>query len=298
MEVHQIRYFCAVARTRNFTRAAQGEHVAQPSLSQQILKLEEELGAKLFDRLGREIRLTEAGRRFLPKAQLLLKQLADAKHEILELSGAAKGDIKIGVIPTIAPFYLPLRIAAFAKRYPQVNLRVIEDVTTALLEGLREGTLDLAIVALPLNGKEYACHEVGCEPLYAVLPDWHPLATRNSIHVKQLEKEAFLLLKEGHCFRETVVAACRKVRMPLRTVFESGQFATILAMVAAGAGVSIVSAMAVQKTPGCRFLRLDDPEAHRRFGVAHLSQHYLSKAQSELLAELMKNRPVCNSEAA
>src|SRR5438067_11302937 len=107
MQVHQLKYFCAVARTGNFTRAAEHEHVAQPSLSQQIRKLEDELGAKLFDRLGRHIRLTQFGEAFLPRAKNILRQLGEAKLEILDMAGNSAGGINLGAIPTIAPYLLP-----------------------------------------------------------------------------------------------------------------------------------------------------------------------------------------------
>src|SRR5438045_3341734 len=107
MEIHQIRYMCAVAETGNFTRAAAREHVAQPSLSQAIIKLEDELGAKLFDRLGRKVRLTEFGQTFFPRAQEILRAVSSAKSEIHEMAGAPRGEVKLGAIPTIAPYLLP-----------------------------------------------------------------------------------------------------------------------------------------------------------------------------------------------
>src|SRR5271155_2978269 len=115
MEIHQLRYFCAVARDRNFTRAAAREHVAQPSLSQQILKLEDELGAKLFDRLGRGVRLTTFGETFLPRAQAILREMGEAKSEIRQLAGTDSGSVILGVIPTIAPYFLPSRLARIAR---------------------------------------------------------------------------------------------------------------------------------------------------------------------------------------
>lgn len=290
MEIHQLRYFCAVANTGNFTRAAEREYIAQPSLSQQIQKLEEELGAKLFDRLGREVRLTEIGKSFLSRAQVILKQISDAKQEALELTGVNSGQVSVGVIPTIAPYFLPPRIARFARLYPNVTLRVIEDITPELLEALREGTLDLAVVALPVGGREFVARELSDESLFAVLPESHKLANAKSVHVCDLDSEPFLLLKEGHCFRETVVAACKRARIPVNVVFESGQFATILAMVAAGSGVSIVPAMAVQEFKGCRFIQIDDERARRRIGVVHLKHHYLSKAQLALVDVLRNSR--------
>src|SRR5437868_12742647 len=146
MEVHQIRYFCAVSETGSFTRAAARENIAQPSLSQQILKLEDELGAKLFDRLGRQIRLTEFGQAFLPRAHSILRELGEAKTEIQDMAGAHRGIVNIGVIPTVAPYLLPQSLPAFAKKYPHVKLNIIEEITPVLLERLHAGSLDVAIL--------------------------------------------------------------------------------------------------------------------------------------------------------
>lgn len=286
MELHQLRYFCAVARTGNFTRAAAAEYVAQPSLSQQILKLEEELGVKLIDRLGREARLTDAGKALLPKAQAILKQIVDAKREVQELAGTSKGEVAIGVIPTIAPYFLPRKLAEFAAELPDIHVHVLEDITPALMEALHAGALDLALMALPVAGREYSSHEVAREALYAVVPASHRLAAVRAVRLEQLENEPFLLMKEGHCFRDTVISACKRARMGVNIVFESGQFATILAMVGAGAGVSIVPEMAVQEHAGCKFLRIDDTRAERRIGVVHLKRHYLSRGQMALLRYL------------
>src|SRR5262249_17977385 len=129
MEVHQLRYFCAVAETRSFTRAARQEHVSQPSLSQQIIKLEGELGVRLFDRLPKIIRLTASGKAFLPKARTILRQLGEAKTEIHEMAGLEKGEITVGVIPTIAPYLLPPVLSSFAREHPAIVINVAEEIT-------------------------------------------------------------------------------------------------------------------------------------------------------------------------
>jgi len=152
MEVHQLRYFCAVAETGNFTRAAEREQVAQPSLSQQIMKLEEELGVRLFDRLGRSVRLTDVGQVFLKRARTVLGELRAAREEVAERQSTVSGPISVGVIPTIAPYFLPSRLALFSRKYPQVSITVVEDVTVRLMDRLRAGLIDLAVIALVTIG--------------------------------------------------------------------------------------------------------------------------------------------------
>src|SRR5215813_6582776 len=288
MEVHQLRYFRAVARHGTFTRASEVEHVAQPSLSQQILKLEAELGARLFDRLPRSAKLTVFGKTFLPKAERILREMEEAKTELREMSSNDKGEVVVGIIPTIAAYLLPRLLNDFSARHPLVNIKIVEDITPALLQRLHEGTIDMAVAAPPVAGNELATVELFKEKFYAVLPEKHRLASRASISLTELNREPFLLLKEGHCFRDSVIAACHKVKMSPSIVFESGQFATILAMVSAGMGVSAVPAMAVQSQPGCKFIPISGKHSTRTVGIVTSRHHYQSRAQ-RLLMEHMRD---------
>lgn len=293
MQIHQLRYFCAVAKTRSFTRAAQLEKLAQPSLSQQVRKLEDELGTRLFDRLGRTVRLTRLGESFLPRAEDILRKVTSAKSEIHEMAGIEEGQLVIGAIPTIAPYFLALSLASFARQFPRVQVSVVEEATQDLLNRIREGSVDLALLALPVLANHCLCQELFRERLYAVVPQHHRLASRTRLHLKQVEKDPFLLLKEGHCFRENTLAACRRARLHPNVVFESGQFATILAMVATGLGVSVVPEMAVEQRAGCRFIPLADESAYRRVGIVELKQHFRSsvhRAFLECLAERRQQR--------
>jgi LysR family hydrogen peroxide-inducible transcriptional activator len=288
MEIHQLRYFCAVARNGTFTRAAEVEHVAQPSLSQQIMKLEAELGARLFDRLPRSAKLTVFGSAFLPKAERILRELSEAKAEVLEMAGQEKGHVVLGVIPTIAPYLLPRLLKGFEQRHPSVAVTVVEHTTTVLLDSLHQGGIDMAIVALPVAGAEVLCVELFEEPMYAVLPATHPRANQKLIKLSELKNEAFLLLKEGHCFRETTIAACREARVRPKVIFESGQFATILGLVSTGMGVSAVPAMAVQQVPGCCFVRIAGKRSVRKIGIITLRQHYQTRAEGALWKDVME----------
>lgn len=287
MEVHQLRYFCAVARHGTFTRASQVEHVAQPSLSQQILKLEAELGARLFDRLPRSAKLTVFGKAFLPKAERILRELGEAKSELRDMSGNEKGQVVVGIIPTIAAYLLPRLLNGFTSRHPLVSLKIVEDITPVLLQGLAESTIDVGIAALPIHG-EFASEALFEEKFYAVLPEEHRRASSDSISLTELNREPFLLLKEGHCFRDSLIAACNKAKMSPNVVFESGQFATILAMVSAGMGVSAVPAMAVQPQGGCKFVPISGKHSTRKVGIVTSRHHYQSRAQ-RLLMQQMRN---------
>ena len=288
MELQQLRYFCAIAETGSFSRAAQHTHVSQPSLSQQIRKLEDELGARLFDRLGRSVRLTELGRTFLPRARAVLRELESARSDVVERKASISGPVCVGVIPTIAPYFLPPMLAAFSRKCPQAQVTVVEEITPLLLEKLRAGSMDVAVVALPLQGRahEFESFPLMTEKLYAVLPKEHGMAGRRSIPLGELEGEPFLLLRDGHCFRETAVAACKRARVSPNIVFESGQFSSILSMVGTGMGVSIVPEMAIEKHAQCRYVRIADDEAARTIGAIVLRGRSLTRLHQAFLTHL------------
>jgi LysR family hydrogen peroxide-inducible transcriptional activator len=286
MEIHQLRYFCAVAETGSFSRAAEQSHVSQPSLSQQILKLEDELGARLFDRLGRSVRLTDLGKTFLPRARAVLRELEAARGDVAERKDSVSGPLCIGVIPTVAPYFLPARLTIFSRKFPQVRLTVVEEITPILLERLRAGTVDVAILALPIRGHEFDASPLLTERLFAALPRKHKLSAHRAISLKDLRAEPFLLLRDGHCFRDTAVAACDRARVHPQVLFESGQFSSLLSMVGAGMGVSIVPEMAIEKNSCCRYVRIADEEASRTIGAVVLRGRSLTRAHNAFLTHL------------
>ncbi len=289
MELHQLRYFCAVADTGSFSRAAEQSHISQPSLSQQILKLEGELGARLFDRLGRSVRLTDLGKTLLPRARAVLRELEAAKGEVIERKDFIGGSVTVGVIPTVAPYFLPPVLTSFAKEFPQARLTVVEEITPILLERLRSGTIDVALLALPVRGHEFETSPLLTEPLFAALSKKHPLAQRRTISLRDLRKEPFLLLRDGHCFRDTVVGACDRARLSPQIVFESGQFSSLLSLVGTGMGVSIVPEMVLKETSSCRYIRIANEEATRTIGAAVLRGRSQSRAHKGFLSLIRQN---------
>uniref|UniRef100_A0A7V4XTH8 LysR family transcriptional regulator n=1 Tax=Acidobacterium capsulatum TaxID=33075 RepID=A0A7V4XTH8_9BACT len=283
MEFHQLRYVCAIAETGSFSRAAERCQVAQPSLSQQVLKLEEDLGVKLFDRLGRSLRITEAGRAFLPHARSILHQMEAARSSVAGKSKDVSGSVAVGVIPTIAPYLMPRYTATFARRYPEARLRIIEETTPVLVESLRNLSIDLAVLALPLRHKDLECIPLLTEPMFAVLPKDHPRAHAETLSLKELRGETFVMLRDGHCFRDLSLAACSHARVTPRIAFESGQFRSLFGMVAAGMGVSLVPQMAMDLSAGCAYVRLSDPRAARTVVAATLRGRSFNHVQQAFL---------------
>jgi LysR family hydrogen peroxide-inducible transcriptional activator len=283
MELHQLRYVCAIADTGNFSRAAERCKITQPSLSQQVLKLEEELGTKLFDRLGRSIRLTEAGRAFIPRARTILEQMEAARSSATDQNTDLRGSVAVGVIPTVAPYLIPSYAARFAKRYPDAKLRIVEDTTSVLIAGLRDLSIDVAILALPLRHKELELFPIRTEPLFAALSRHHPCASAKSLALKELRGESFVMLRDGHCFRDLSIDTCTRARVTPHIAFESGQFSSLLGMVAAGVGVSLVPEMAIDRNVACRYVRLSDPQATRTIVTAVLRGRSFNQVQQAFL---------------
>src|SRR5580658_5330542 len=286
MEFTQLKYVCAIAATGSFSRAAERCQVAQPSLSQQVLKLEEDLGAKLFDRLGRSVRLTEAGRAFLPHARSILSQMETARSSVADKCADVRGSVAVGVIPTIGPYLMPRYTTAFAKKYPEAKLRIVEETTPILVESLRDLSIDLAILALPLRHKDLEFFPLLTEPLFAVLPKKHPLAATKSLALKDLRGESFVMLRDGHCFRDLSIAACTHARITPRIAFESAQFSSLFGMVAAGVGISLAPEMAIDRSADCRYVRLSDARATRTIVAAILHGRSFNRVQQAFLMGL------------
>ena len=285
LELHQLRYFRAVASTGSFTRAAEQQRIAQPSLSQQIRKLEDELGVRLFERLGRSIRLTPYGEALLNEVNAILQHVTSAEAAITALQDGVRGKIRVGAIPTILPFYLAPRLAKFRDRHPEIEIVLTEDMTRGLVERLQTGDLDIALAALPVKNPEIVCSELFREPLMVAVGREHRLAKSAAVDLADVRHERMLLLKDGHCFRQDVLTACTRAKVEFQSIFESDQFASIFPLVASGFGVSLVPAMACSQAKDCKILPLEKP-AFRRIGYAQARRRVPSKAKQAFIAWL------------
>jgi len=243
MEIHQLEYLVALAEENSFTRAAERLHIAQPSLSQQIQKLEREIGQPLFDRLPRGVTATEAGQKLLGHARRILAEIEDAKRQARELRDTVSGALTIGAIPTMAPFLLPKIMQAFAKRHPDVRLELVEDVTSKLLEQLDQGRLDLAIMSDADPGRSLILEPIGREPLVLLLPAHHRLAKKKAIGWADIHEERFLVLHDMHCLSGHVMMFCRPQGLKPSIAARGAQLATLAEMISVGLGISVAPAM-------------------------------------------------------
>ena len=290
MEIHQLRYFVAVADEGSFSRAAAKVRVAQPSLSQQIQKLETEVGQPLFDRLPRSVVLTEAGVCFVDYARQILSSINDARRCVEELKGTVAGRLAIGAIPTIAPFILPKLIRQFQKSYPQVKLEIVEDVTDGVAHRVEKGELDAAIASTCDQAPSLKVHRLGKEPLLALVPKGHSLASKTQVKWEDLKTDRFLVLHDMHCLSRQVneLLAARRLRPEL--ALAGSQLGTIANLVAAGIGISIVPEMMIkqQATPGCVSLQFVAPVPERELTMLYNPLRYETKAASAFREELAR----------
>jgi LysR family transcriptional regulator, hydrogen peroxide-inducible genes activator len=288
METQQLRYVVAVARSGNFSRAAEQCHVAQPSLSQQIQKLEDELGERLFVRLPRRAKLTAAGERFIPRAVRILEEMETAHQEAQATKELIHGRVVLGVLPTIAPYFLPRAILDFSRHFPGIEIVVHEDTTARLLELAVACELDMAIVSLPIRDDRFEVAELFREDLLLALPPGHALTKRRKISLRDLDGESFILMKEGHCLGDQVLNFCRMRDFHPQVSCRSTQIETIQALVKAGMGISLIPKMAARSRSFAAptYLAMQKPKPQRTIAAVWLRQRSLGPAAGELLRRM------------
>jgi LysR family hydrogen peroxide-inducible transcriptional activator len=285
MEMHQLRYVAAVARTGNFSRGAAQCHVSQPSLSQQIQKLEDELGHRLFDRMKRAVRLTPHGEAFLPHAVRILEEADAAKREATDAHHLLRGTLAFGVLPTIAPYLLPVALAEFTMKFPGVEILVQEDTTARLLKLAHRYEIDFALASEPIQDDRFEVRELFAEELLLALPPGHPLTRKRTVSATDLEGERLIVMKEGHCLGDQVLGFCDRRNVRPSISFRSAQLETIQALVCSGLGISLIPAMASQSKRADQpmYRSLPSPKPERKIVAVWPKQRPPGRAASEFL---------------
>ena len=244
MTLNELRYAVAVARERHFGRAAEKCFVSQPSLSVAIRKLEEELGVTLFERSHAEVRTTEIGQRVIEQAQRVLEEAQRLKTLASQGKDQLAGVLHLGVIHTIAPYLLPGLILQLRRHAPAMPLEIEENMTARLDEQLKNGALDLMLIALPYGEPGIETEVLYEEPLRLVVPPGHKWAKRKHVRREELAGEELLLLSLGHCFRDNVLEACSEFSRPAPQGKQGNSIETLRSMVASGLGISVFPACA------------------------------------------------------
>ncbi len=282
MTLTELRYIVAVAREHHFGRAAEACFVSQPTLSVSIKKLEEELDVKIFERGASEVTVTPLGEEIVRQAQMVIEQAAAIKDIAKRGKDPVSGALRLGVIYTIGPYLLPDLVRQAIEHVPQMPLMLQENFTAKLLEMLRNGELDCAIMAEPFPDTGLAVAPLYDEPFMAAVPRLHPLAKRKSLSTDELKRETMLLLGTGHCFRDHVLEVCPEYArfasndagserdLGIRKSFEGSSLETIKYMVASGMGVTVVPQLSVPKDtqPHIRYIPFVRPAPTRRVVLA------------------------------
>ena len=247
MTLTELRYIVAVARERHFGRAAQACFVSQPTLSVAVKKLEEELGVALFERGAGEVSVTPAGRTIVAQAQRVLEEASRIKEMAATGRDPIAGPLRLGTIYTIGPYLLPKLIPILRRTAPAMQLHIQENFTHRLAEALKNGEVDVVLVALPFAEAGMVTRAVYDEPFLVAVPKGHPWESRKRISSEELTKESLLLLGEGHCFRDQVLELCHsaRARSPISRTVEGGSLETIRQMVAGGIGITVLPATSV-----------------------------------------------------
>jgi LysR family hydrogen peroxide-inducible transcriptional activator len=242
MELTPLRYFLAIARSSGFTAAAVELGISQSALSRSIQRLEEELGQPLFERDSRPLALTEAGHTFKNRALQIIGLVEQSVAEITD--DGATGHVRVGAIPTIAPYWLPQLVSQFSKVRPQAQVFVYEEVTAKLMERIRDGELDVAIMALPIDGQYLDSKRLFDEELYLMHGPEHPLASKKKIKIEDIQPYPMLMLDQSHCLSDQVSSFCKQRSIQPIALERASQLTTVQALVSIGHGISFIPAMA------------------------------------------------------
>ena len=271
MNLRDLKYLIALADLRHFGKAADACFVSQPTLSTQVRKLEEELGVTLVERAPRKVMLTATGQDVVQRARRIVADVEQMREAARRSKDPESGSLRLGVFPTLAPYLLPHVVPQLRERFPQLELLLVEEKSDVLLQRLREGRLDAALLALPVHDEQLHAEFLFEEPFVLAAPQGHELATRTSLHVDELSDETLLLLEDGHCLRDQALDVCRLSGAQEKSGFRASSLETLRQMVAAGVGVTLLPALSVHapivQPANIRLVKFREPAPSRRIAL-------------------------------
>ena len=299
MNLRDLKYLLALADHKHFGRAAAASFVSQPTLSTQIRKLEEELGVSLVERAPRRVMLTPIGRDIAERARRVIAEVDQMAEVARRSQDPEAGTVRLGLFPTLAPYLLPHVLPDLRKRFPRLELLLVEEKTDQILARLRDGRLDAGILALPLHDEQLHVEPLFDEPFLLAVPRGHAMAGQESLELDQLDDQHLLLLEEGHCLRDQALDVCRMSGADERDGFRATSLETLRQMVASGVGITLLPVLAVQPpvpvSPDIALLPFTGQPPHRRIAMvwrkssamdAFLQQ--LAEAFRQVPAELLQ----------
>ncbi len=285
--IRQLQYLLAVVELRHFGHAAERCFVTQSTLSSGIQELEQALGAQLIERTKRKVLPTPLGLEIAEKARGILETSSDIISLAHKDKNSLSGEVRLGAIPTIAPYLLPKVLPPLRQAFPELALLLIEDQSARLLQRLESGEIDCAILALPYPVGKLESQMIGAEPFWVALPGDDPLTEQSQIKSSELPMERLLLLEEGHCMRDHAISACHRESSSATTPFQGTSLYTLIEMVSGGQGITLVPEMALDSAllsqTAIELRPLDEPGPHREIALVWRATSHL-KSDLELLA--------------
>ncbi len=286
--LQELKFLIAVAEHRHFGKAAESCFVTQPALSIQIKKLEDMLGATLIERSNKSVRMTPLGEQVVERARLVQQEVQNIIDISKQGSAILEGPFKLGVIPTIAPYIVPLFMQSLKQQYPDVQLYLREEQTETALELLHKGELDAVLYATPWDDTRFKDIPLFKEPFVVALPEAHPLSQQNDIAAEDLRGQEIILLEDGHCLKDHIIEACQFMGFSKRTDFQATSLETLKQMVAAGIGITLLPISASHQIPeGMVIKPFTEPAPTRGIALTHRKSAAVTGSY-QALAEVIK----------
>ncbi|HWT15596.1 MAG TPA: LysR substrate-binding domain-containing protein [Patescibacteria group bacterium] len=290
MNLRDLRYLVALADLRHFGHAAEACFVSQPTLSTQLKKLEEELDVALIERTSRHVMLTDVGRDIAERARAVLREADQIRELAKRTRDPEAGSVRLGVFPTLGPYLLPHVVPRVRARFPDLTLLLTEDKTEELLRMLRDGRLDAAILALPIDDAQLAHVDLFEEDFLLALPVGHALGKRKRVDLSDLSRSELLLLEDGHCLRQQALDVCQLAGAAETRGFRATSLETLRAMVAAGVGITLLPSLSVSPpvaaSDAIQLLRFSGKPPHRRIALFWRRSSALGPFLERLATEL------------
>lgn len=268
MNLRDLHYLVAVADLRNFSQAAEQCHISQPTLSNQIRKLEETLGITLFERTNKKVMVTETGEQIVRSARRILHEVDTMQDIAASAQDPLGGKFRLGAFPTLAPYIFPQLVPEITDKLPKIKLILVEEKTAELVDKLKKGELDAALLALPVSDDQLLSQPLFDDEFYLAVPPGNPLIHRPCIDISDLSRQTLLLLEEGHCLREQALEVCRWIGAGEEQDFRATSLETLRQMVKAGTGITLMPKIAIpEQEEGIRYLPFAPPAPKRTIGL-------------------------------
>ena len=292
MNIRDLKYIVMVAELKHFGKAADACFVSQPTLSAQIKKLEEELDLKVFERTNKQVLVTKAGALIVNQARKILQEVAHLKQIAASHDDPYAGQIKLGIFPTLGPYLLPHIIPKLKQALPNLELLLIEQQTEVLLQQLRDGNIDVIILALPIDAEGLHVEPLFKEQFYVALPGQHQLSKRKRVNLTDIEDEQLLLLTDGHCLRDQALEVCHTSKIKQKHGFQATSLETLRYMVASGVGITLLPELAtlnkVLSPKQLAIVPFNKPVPKREIAMLW-RQGFPQQQSAEKLAEIIKH---------